>query len=170
MSNLQSEKMIERWKNPGYRKQMSDAHLGHIPTNLFQLKENSIKTHGNRDKQLGSIPWNKGKKMPEITGEKHYLWVKDRSLLKDDHRDRNGQLHKEWSKQVKNRDGWKCRISNGNCSGHVVAHHILSWRDYPELHYEINNGITLCQVHHPRKREQEAKLSPFFQSLVVEMQ
>ncbi len=43
------------------------------------------------------------------------------------------------------------------------------WREYPELRYNINNGITLCHAHHPRKREEEAKLSPFFQQLVAEM-
>lgn len=100
------------------------------------------------------------------TGEKHWRWIEDRSLLKDDSKERGGQLHREWSKQVKNRDGWKCRISNDNCSGSVVAHHILSWRDHVDLHYEVNNGITLCHAHHPRKRAEEKRLIPEFQALV----
>lgn len=56
-----------------------------------------------------------------------------------------------------------------NCKGRLEAHHILSWKDYPELRYDINNGITLCHAHHPRKRDEEAELSPYFQSLVAEM-
>ena len=51
----------------------------------------------------------------------------------------------------------------------METHHILSWKDYPELHYQINNGITLCHAHHPRGKENEAKLSPYLQSLVAEM-
>jgi hypothetical protein len=70
-------------------------------------------------------------------------------------------------KGVKNRDGWKCRNSNLECSGRLVAHHILSWRASPELRYEVNNGITLCHFHHPHKRNDEMRLAPFFQELVT---
>lgn len=38
-----------------------------------------------------------------------------------------------------------------------------------ETRYEINNGITLCHFHHPRKREKEKELSPFFQELILKM-
>ena len=75
----------------------------------------------------------------------------------------------KWSKSVKNRDKWVCRIADVNCDGRLEAHHILSWKDFPELKYEVNNGITLCHAHHPRKRVDEAKLSPYFQQLVAEM-
>jgi len=49
--------------------------------------------------------------------------------------------------------------------GKIKAHHILSWKDFPELRYETNNGITLCQAH-PLKRAEEKRLIPFFQGLV----
>jgi len=93
-------------------------------------------------------------------------WIKDRNLLKDDHRDRNGQLHRYWSNRVKIRDNYRCKIDNKSCSGKLEAHHILGWSLYPELRYEINNGITLCLAHHPRKRAEEKRLIPFFQGLV----
>ncbi|MFA5197694.1 MAG: NUMOD3 domain-containing DNA-binding protein [Patescibacteria group bacterium] len=80
--------------------------------------------------------------------------------------ERNDSAYQNWSKQIKIRDEWKCRINNNDCFGKVIAHHILSWRDFPELRYKINNGITLCQHHHPRKRIDETKLIPFFQGLV----
>jgi len=32
--------------------------------------------------------------------------------------------------------------------------------------YEVNNGITLCHFHHPRKRKDEIKLSPYFMELI----
>lgn len=155
------------WSKPEYREHMSLVHKGNSPTNLEQIIGNSKLTHGNRDKQLGQTPWNKDKTMPQISGEKHYLWISDRSLLKDDHKDRGGQLHREWSLSVKNRDGWQCKIANGDCSGRLESHHILGWKSHPELRYEINNGITLCHYHHPRKRIEELELSPLFQSLVL---
>lgn len=99
-------------------------------------------------------------------GENSPCWISDRSLLKDDHRDRGGQLHREWSNKVKNRDGRRCKIENTDCKGGLEAHHILGWKEYPDLRYQINNGITLCHAHHPRKRAEEKRLIPTFTELV----
>ena len=68
--------------------------------------------------------------------------------------------------EVYKRDNYRCKINNKDCKGQLEAHHILSWRDYPELRYDINNGITLCQFHHPHKWEEEKRLSPYFMELV----
>jgi hypothetical protein len=92
-------------------------------------------------------------------------WIVDRSKLAI-RQERNDSAYKDWRRSVRNRDGWLCKMANGDCSGKVVAHHILPWSKFPKLHYEPNNGITLCRFHHPRKREDEIKLSPYFQSLV----
>jgi len=100
-------------------------------------------------------------------GEKAHQWIEDRTKLKDDSKERGGQLHKEWSKTVKNRDKWKCRIDNEDCLGKLEAHHIVSWSQSPELRYEVNNGITLCHYHHPRKREEEQRLIPTFKEMVL---
>ena len=59
-----------------------------------------------------------------------------------------------------------CRIADNNCEGRMEALHILGWNAHPELRYEVNNGITLCHFHHPRKRNDEIRLSPYFQELV----
>jgi hypothetical protein len=101
------------------------------------------------------------------TGPLNYRWISDRTKIKVSDRIVNDPLRKEWTMSVKNRDSWKCRISNGDCSGRLEAHHILRWKDYPELRYQINNGITLCHAHHPRTRAKEAELSPYFQELVM---
>lgn len=105
----------------------------------------------------GVPPWNKGKK---------YFVIKDRTLLKKDRNKAYDTQYKYWMLEVKKRDKWKCKISDCNCSGRLEAHHILNWRDHPELRYNINNGITLCRFHHPKKRVEEKKLSPYFQELV----
>ncbi len=102
-------------------------------------------------------------------GEKNPKWVKDRTLLKrysNTAKERGSPAYVEWRKQVWIRDKFKCRIEDENCFGKIEAHHILSWKDYPELRYKINNGITLCHAHHPRKRAEEKRLSPYFMELV----
>lgn len=105
-----------------------------------------------------------------IKGEKHWHWLKDRSLLKiyQDSEAKRSPRYKRWRHEVKIRDNFKCRILNTDCNGRLEVHHILGWTKYPELRYEINNGITLCHFHHPRKREDEINLSPYFQKLVAE--
>ena len=98
-------------------------------------------------------------------GERHPRWIKDRSLIKHQ-KERNNPEYKQWRYKVFKRDRHICKINNQYCRGKIKAHHILGWSAYPELRYNINNGITLCQAHHPRKRAEEKRLIPFFQGLV----
>ena len=131
-----------------------------------------------RQAHLGKPTWNKGLKgyraglgtrqgiMPK--GELHWSYKIDRTTLKQSEYKWQDYRYRCWSLGVKNRDNWKCRITNNDCKGRLESHHILDWKNFPELRYEINNGITLCHAHHPQGRENEAKLSPYLQSLVAE--
>ena len=74
--------------------------------------------------------------------------------------------YKKWKSAVHRRDEYMCRIGNKDCEGILEAHHILRWSEYPELRYEVNNGITLCEYHHPIKRDEEKKLVPVFRELI----
>lgn len=53
------------------------------------------------------------------------------------------QEYKLWRKSVFERDNHTCREC-GKRGGNMEAHHIKSWKNYPELRYEITNGVTLC--------------------------
>ena len=97
-------------------------------------------------------------------GEKHFNW---KGGISRDKHSLTKPEYKEWRSKVFQRDNWKCQIKDENCKGKIEVHHILAWRDFPELRYEVNNGITLCHAHHPRKRKDEAELSPYFQKLVA---
>lgn len=119
----------------------------------------------------------KGKKQPEsmkkktserMKGEKHFAWNPDREKVAQN-RTRHSMHnpdYKEWRISVFKRDDFTCRLHNEECSGQIQAHHIFRWIDYPELRYIINNGITLCQFHHPRKRNEEKRMIPIFQELL----
>jgi hypothetical protein len=132
------------------------------------------------ESRRGMKAWNKGLR-GFLSGEKHHwfgvshsgknspVWIKDRSKLKrngDAALDRRSSAYGEWRKRVWLRDIFKCKMANPNCLGRIEAHHILGYTKYPELRYEVNNGITLCHFHHPRKRNDEMRLSPYFQELV----
>jgi len=116
----------------------------------------------------GKPAWNKGKKFPEISGEKNGRWIKDRTKLVK-RQERNDSAYKEWRNLVLKRDNYQCKICGEKYTKEhkLVVHHILPWKDYPELRYNINNGITLCQFHHPRKRVDERRRIPEFKKLVV---
>ena len=133
--------------------------------NTGKIRTEAMKKR-NSDSHLGIPSPLNGRKMPERGGANHWAWIEDRSLVKVGERSLHDPLQKQWRKQVKDRDNWSCRITDINCGGRLEAHHILSWRDFPELRYVINNGITLCHAHHPRKRAEEKRLIPTFQELV----
>ena len=120
--------------------------------------------------QKGRESWWKGKERPEIRGSGNPAWIADREKVARNNRSKDeyetDQSYKVWMRQVKNRDGWSCKMQNNDCQGNLYAHHILNWVDYPELRYEVNNGITLCHAHHPRGRAKEKRLAPVFQRLV----
>ncbi len=59
----------------------------------------------------------------------------------------------QWKREVKRRDGKKCR----QCpeASYLHAHHIKPRSKYPELALELDNGITLCGNHHARLKGKE---------------
>lgn len=116
---------------------------------------------------LGKPGFWTGKKRENMSGPNNPRWVKDRTKLVKSEKKHLDSLYRKWMFAVKNRDGWKCKISNSDCSGRLEAHHILRWSEYPELRYEINNGITLCHAHHPREMAEEKRLQAEFQQLVA---
>lgn len=60
-----------------------------------------------------------------------------------------GFMQVAWSSLVKERDKQCKECGNVN---DLHAHHIKSFKDHPELRYDVNNGITLCghchRLHH----------------------
>jgi len=74
--------------------------------------------------------------------------------------------YKDWRMGVFVRDNFMCSLADKYCFGMLQAHHIFKWSDYPKLRYQLNNGITLCHAHHPRKWSEEKRLAPIFLRLV----
>lgn len=55
--------------------------------------------------------------------------------------------YKQWRKDVFERDGYSCREC-GATKTYLNAHHIRGWAAFPDLRYELDNGLTLCQPCH----------------------
>lgn len=129
------------------RRKMSVAHIG----NKSNLGRKLTEEH-------------KLKVRLSLRGEKHWNWQGGKT--KENHIRRNRIEYTEWRKAVFERDGYKCKIANSDCVHEVHAHHILRFSEYPEIRYDLNNGITLCKNHHPLKRSHEQELAPLFKSLI----
>lgn len=86
-------------------------------------------------------------------GIKHYNWqggkTKENIII------RRSLKSRIWRKKVFKRDNWTCKkcLTKG---GILNAHHIKHFSKYPELRFDINNGITLCIKCH--KKEHVTKM------------
>lgn len=146
------------------KQKISIGNIGkHSKKRTPEQKERISKAH------IGQKAWNKGKKFPERSGENHFRWIEDREKLSkynDDNRDRRSSAYRYWRKQVHLRDKFVCKLKDKKCSGRLEVHHIIGYKENPQLRYEVNNGITLCHAHHPRMKAEEKRLIPTFQELV----
>lgn len=127
-------------KNPSTsiegRKRISNWAKGRMSPNrgkkISQEQKEKIrltcKTKGLKPPNYPRNPWNKGKGIGKSRG-KH-----------------QGIEYINWRTQVFVRDNWTCQTCGER--GYVEAHHTKSWSKYPELRYDLNNGVTLCKPCH----------------------
>ena len=131
----------------------------------------------------GNIPWNKGKAGIYSEG---YL-----RKLKESHTGKLGLVssnwkggisrayktgyysvqYKEWRQKVFERDNYicqKCDTFSGNGKTiYLTAHHIKSFSKHPKLRFDVNNGITLCEICHCRVDKYRAKFMKLEVQVVV---
>ena len=92
----------------------------------------------------GHISVWRGKKRPNQSGKKHYCWKG--GITRNRHFCSRPE-YKQWRMNVYLRDNFTCQYC-GIKGVYLEAHHIKRWVDYPELRYDINNGVTLCKECH----------------------
>lgn len=56
---------------------------------------------------------------------------------------------KRWRTAVFQRDDFTCQHC-GQRGGYLTAHHIKGFAAYPDLRYEVSNGLTLCEECHKK--------------------
>lgn len=96
------------------------------------------------------------------TGENHTHFILDPNLRKKSRRiiDNVG-----WREDIFKRDNYTCRIC-GVYGGKLNAHHIRPWREYPDLRFNIDNGITVCKGCHYKMHKREEKYIESLERLV----
>lgn len=61
---------------------------------------------------------------------------------------RSSIKNKQWRNSVFERDDFTCQICGDSGGGNLNAHHVKEWAKYPELRFNLDNGITLCKDCH----------------------
>lgn len=115
-------------KRPEVREKIKKAKKGKIPKNFYigMGSKTQFKSGKNHWNYKGGLAFNK--------------WI------------RGSVEYKEWRLQVLKRDNFTC-VNCGKVGGYLEVHHIKSFSEYPNLRFDIDNGITFClDCHHRIKR------------------
>ena len=76
----------------------------------------------------------------------------DGFLTTENSRIRNSSKYFDWRDDVFKRDNYTCQCC-GQVGGKLNAHHKKNFAEYPELRFDVENGITLCFKCHSTKSE-----------------
>lgn len=80
-------------------------------------------------------------------GPDHWNWKGGRDDWSNRKHSHKTEKYKAWRKAVFEKDDYTCQLCQRR-GGILVAHHIFRWADYPELRFNISNGMTLCKPCH----------------------
>jgi len=80
-----------------------------------------------------------------MTGENNINYKHGQSLNREI---RDIKLVNRWRRRIYARDGYVCQMCGYDKGKTLRAHHIYSWSNFPELRFELDNGISLCDPCH----------------------
>lgn len=92
-----------------------------------------------------------------IRRDKGYIYVNESVHVQGDKNSRNNAKYQRWRKAVLTRDEYLCQGCLTVEGSGLHVHHIKPWALYPELRYDVDNGLTLCaqchkEIHQAMKR------------------
>lgn len=70
-------------------------------------------------------------------------------------RDRTSDQYREWRRIVFERDKYTCQLCGDKRGGNLVAHHILTFKNFPKFRFNPNIGVTFCRPCHINVHKQK---------------
>jgi hypothetical protein len=135
--------IIIKCKNCGKEIETYKSRLGrkHFCSRKCNL---SFNAKGNKY-NVGRIPWNKNKHQLQTSGSNNPNWKN--GISKENEKQRHNIEAYYWKRECLARDNFTCQ-KTGVSGGDLVVHHINNFSEFPELRWEISNGITLSKKSH----------------------
>src|SRR3990167_5209133 len=91
----------------------------------------------------------KNKISKAFSGKNHPNW---KGGITKGRQERNQNIYREWRIGIFSIDRYTCQFcGTRNGQGKTIrleAHHILTWSEFPEMRFELENGTTLCEECH----------------------
>lgn len=139
-------KMREAWKHrimpEGYGKKISIALKGKPKSTQHII--NMAKAHTGLKRTIEQRQLMSKVHLGQRKGELNNKWKGGiTSIMTKIRKSNNYQI---WKELVYQRDGYKCRLCLNNKK--INAHHNRTFSEFPELRFNIDNGITLCKECH----------------------
>ncbi len=88
-----------------------------------------------------------------VNGENNYNWKGGISPINT--KIRRSKKYNKWRDEIYKRDYFKCQMCGSKKD--IIAHHIKNFADYPDLRFDVNNGMTLCRSCHLKLHRQERR-------------
>ena len=146
---------------PEQRKKNSESHKGQVAWNKGIKTGLVPKTAFKK-----GIALTKGKKWPQMSGANHYNWKGGESnpIIKL----RTSAEYNAWRLKIFERDYFTCQMPGcGQIGRKIEAHHILKIQHNSDLILEVDNGITLCKMHHDKIRNKEKNFIELFTQIIM---
>lgn len=100
----------------------------------------------NTEFKKGQTPWNKGLKLPQLSGKNNSSWKG--GITPERNKIRSSVEYKLWVDSVYAKDNFTCIKCGENRIRKLTAHHIKNFAQYEELRLAIDNGVTFCRDCH----------------------
>ena len=129
-------------------------HPGGDKNPFYDKKHSKEAIEKMRNAKLGKVGSNLGKtwkvkdtsncNFNDCKGEKHWNW---KGGISNDNRLLRQQFRKQLQLKILERDNYTCQVCS-QYSGNLQVDHIKSWKNHPELRFDLDNCRTLCMACH----------------------
>ena len=110
--------------------------------------------------------WHDGQRanQKKYEGSRHWNWKG--GITPEVRRLRNSAAYNEWRLKILTRDKFECQMPDCEDGKPLHANHIKVFSAYPQIRFDLQNGITLCKPCHVTIRKSEHLYENLFNKII----